>query len=332
VPRLLTTSSVPPQHRLSFWTEAISDAYVSVNCTAQEGRDSVDGELAVRSLASLDVSRVRATAQIVARTKRGISTAPDGYFLIGIHTQGRCIVKQDNRDALIENGSFSLCDTSRPYELHLSDRFEEFVVRMPKATLLRHLPSAEGLTARAVDGRSGAGPLIHTTIKSLANDIGMLRREEALAVAQGVEHLLIAGLSTLVPTSHQDVHTAEASRRAMIQQYIRKNLRDGDVGVASLSRDLHLSPSTIHRSFAADQKSVMGWIWQQRLDGIHQELASGVGSDRTLTQIALSWGFSNSAHFSRAFRRRYGYPPSSLRKTPFQQTGLAADNPGTPAD
>jgi AraC-like DNA-binding protein len=264
-------------------------------------------------LASLDVARARATPQLVVRTPDGIVGAPDDYFLVSVHTKGRCLVRQDGRAAMLENMGFVLFDTSRPYELQTSD-FEQFVVRMPKATLLRHLPTAESLTALAVDGEAGAGPLVHSAIRSLAHDVGMLSPEAGLAVAHGIEHLLIAGLSTLMPGPDRSAAASKRSRLALIQQYIRENIRDENLGIASISSALHLSPSSIHRTFAAGKMTAMGWIWQQRLEGIHQELSQGIGPERTLTQIARAWGFSDSAHFSRAFRRRYGYPPSSLRK------------------
>jgi len=39
---------------------------------------------------------------------------------------------------------------------------------------------------------------------------------------------------------------------------------------------------------------------------------------KTITEIAFFWGFSDSAHFSRSFRRRFGISPRIFRA----QTGL----------
>ena len=35
---------------------------------------------------------------------------------------------------------------------------------------------------------------------------------------------------------------------------------------------------------------------------------------RTITDIALSWGFNNSAHFSRVFREHTGLSPRAFRE------------------
>ena len=47
-----------------------------------------------------------------------------------------------------------------------------------------------------------------------------------------------------------------------------------------------------------------------RLAGVRTELASG--SARSVTDVALKWGFTHFGRFAAAFRRRYGVPPSSL--------------------
>lgn len=47
-----------------------------------------------------------------------------------------------------------------------------------------------------------------------------------------------------------------------------------------------------------------------RLAGVRAELASG--SARSVTDVALKWGFTHFGRFAAAFRQRYGVPPSSL--------------------
>ncbi|GCE36938.1 transcriptional regulator, AraC family [Rhodococcus wratislaviensis] len=47
-----------------------------------------------------------------------------------------------------------------------------------------------------------------------------------------------------------------------------------------------------------------------RLAGVRAELASG--SARSVTDVALKWGFTHYGRFAAAFRQRYGVPPSSL--------------------
>ena len=43
-------------------------------------------------------------------------------------------------------------------------------------------------------------------------------------------------------------------------------------------------------------------------------LADGAWSRRTITEIALRWGFEDAAHFSRRFTRKFGMNPKDFRK------------------
>jgi AraC-like DNA-binding protein len=48
-------------------------------------------------------------------------------------------------------------------------------------------------------------------------------------------------------------------------------------------------------------------------------------SHRIVAEIAARWGFRSAAHFTRAFRARYGMVPVELRRLASCQRGAAAD-------
>lgn len=308
--KVVSTAAVSARNSVSFWTDNVSDIFVDLECRAGEGRESIDGEIAVQSLASLDLARVRASAQSVHRTPAAIEASSDDYYLVGVQTEGACLVTQDGRSAGIHHGGFALYDTTRPYSLLLTDEFEQLVIRLPRAALERHLPEADRLTALPVNADPGAARLLVSTVQFLANNIEALPPDVALSVSQGVEHLIVAGLGGLahsVPDAHR------FSRRKLIQTHILENLGDESLSITSIAAELHLSPSSIHRAFAADGETVMGWVWEQRLNRIRETLLSGK-HDGTLRDLFVTWGFSDPAHFSRAFRHRYGHAPSELRR------------------
>ncbi|PQZ92898.1 AraC family transcriptional regulator [Arthrobacter sp. MYb227] len=308
--KMLSTDLVPQKQKLEFWNEAVSETFVSLQCVALGDRDFIDGEISVKPLASLEVSMVRGTGQLVSRASSGIAEDQDGdFYLVGVQTRGSCVVSQDGKDARIDHGGFALYDPRRPYSLELTDDFEQLVIRVPRVSLDRQFAGAEQLSARGVDASRGAGILLSNSIKTFAHEIGTLSPEAAYAVSQGIEHLIVAGLESVADVDADD---ALAGRRQVIQRYILKNLCDPQLSITSVSEALHLSPSSVHRTFAAEGETVMNWVWQQRLDGVYRDL-TGSRHRGTLTELAHSWGFSDSAHFSRAFRRRFSVTPSQLR-------------------
>ncbi len=76
---------------------------------------------------------------------------------------------------------------------------------------------------------------------------------------------------------------------------------------------LHLSVRTLHKLFADEPETVARRITRRRLERAAADLADPRLVGRTVTWIAFSWGFRDAAHFSRAFRQRFGRSPVEHR-------------------
>lgn len=100
--RVLTTAAVDPRQRLAYWTDMVCDTYVQLECDVRGNGDSIDGEIAANALATLQLSRVTSTAQLMRRTPAKIARASEDYFLVNIQARGRGVVSQDGRDAFAE--------------------------------------------------------------------------------------------------------------------------------------------------------------------------------------------------------------------------------------
>ena len=94
-----------------------------------------------------------ATAQIVRRTPAKIARASEDYFLVSIQTEGRGVVSQDGRDAVLAPGDFALYDSTRPYTLTFDGPFQQIVLMLPGKTLA-HRPARNRAADR--DARSAA--------------------------------------------------------------------------------------------------------------------------------------------------------------------------------
>jgi AraC-like DNA-binding protein len=311
--RTLSTAAVAERQRLAFWTDLVCDTYVQLECDPTAGRDRIDGEIVADELATLQLSRVTATAQLVKRTPALIARASEDHFLVSIQTQGRGVISQDGRHAVLGPGDFALYDSTRPYQLTFDDDFQQFVLKLPGPTLRTALRQTEKLTATTVRGDRGAGHLMIGMIRTLAADIDALAPESAAAVADSVSQILIAGLATLPAARQQAVSQLTAFHREQIKALVKARLADPELNVAQIARTLRLSPSTLHRAWTGEPCSLSDWIWSLRLDAARRDLCDPACSARTVSDIAFSWGFNDAAHFSRAFRVRFGCSPRDAR-------------------
>jgi AraC-like DNA-binding protein len=311
--RQLSTVDVAPRQRLAYWTDMVCDTYVQLECEPNAGANVIEGRIVSAEVAALSLSEVTSTAQLVRRTPAKIARASEDYFLVSIQTVGHGVVAQDGREAVLGPGDFALYDSTRPYTLSFDDAFQQYVLMLPGRTLRTALRDTDRLTANLVSGARGAGHLMINMIRTLAADIDTLAPESAVAVADSVTQILIAGLSALPAARRQPVSQLCSYHRERVMAYVRANLHDPGLTVKAIAAQMRVSPSTLHRIWAGEACSLADWIWAQRLDAARRDLCDPGQAARSVSAIAFSWGFNDAAHFSRAFRARFGCSPRELK-------------------
>lgn len=311
----LNTIAVPPSERLAYWTDMICNTYVQLECDAIRS-DCFAGSINSQSMPGLDLSVVASGAQRVLRTSQQIARANDDYFLVSIQTQGKGVLRQDGRDALLSPGDFALYDSTRAYELHFEGDFQQIVLKLPGEQLRSAVRDTEKLTATTVSGRAGAGHLMISMIKTLWDDIDALEPASAVAVAGGVLNILVAGLQTLPASKCRSVSSLTSYHLTRVKSELDSRLRNPTLLVIDVARDLGISVGHIHRLFRQEAITPAQYIWSRRLEMCSRDLVDPSRAGHSISEVAFSWGFNDAAHFSRSFRERFGVSPREWRNHP----------------
>src|SRR5581483_5417153 len=124
---------------------------------------------------------------------------------------------------------------------------------------------------------------------------------------------MIAGAWSSLGETRAEVGAAvRATARRAVRDYIDKHLTDEGLTPELLVRVFRMSRATLYRLFVEDG-GVAGYILGRRLDRCRALLAADLARGRTLAEIAFDHGFTSEAHFSHAFRRRFGMAPRDAR-------------------
>lgn len=95
------------------------------------------------------------------------------------------------------------------------------------------------------------------------------------------------------------------------RSYILNHLQQS-LSLSLLASKIEVDPRTLTRNFKKTYKTtVMGFIFEERMKKARALLRD---SNKNITQIALLSGYKSVSNFSEAFTRKFGYPPSALRK------------------
>ena len=94
--------------------------------------------------------------------------------------------------------------------------------------------------------------------------------------------------------------------------YIEKHFCDPAFDLAELCETTFISPSSLHRLFVKHfGVSPKQYIIKLR---INKALSLLIENKLSVKEISFASGFADEKYFSRAFKNKYGYPPSQLRR------------------
>jgi AraC family transcriptional regulator, positive regulator of tynA and feaB len=246
----------------------------------------------------------------------------DSRLLLSLQKEGIAVVQQDGRESRIEPGDMFVIDPARPFAIETGEIAVQSVYLEPEV-LRNVLPELDSLTARAVRTSEGAGAVFRGMLDAVFAQADRLQEPTADHIADALPHVLCAALAGLgggrpAPTRVRAMH------RQRILRYLRENLRNHALDAATVAAAVNLSTRYVYDVFEDEGLPLVKWIWATRLDRCRADLASPALASRTIGEIAYAWGFNDVAHFSRAFRQRFGQSPREWRAVSLIAAGPAA--------
>lgn len=99
-----------------------------------------------------------------------------------------------------------------------------------------------------------------------------------------------------------------------IKAFILQHLRDPELTVGTVAAAFRISNRYVHKLFEGQGATVSEYVRRLRLENCCRDLVSARYREVSITQIAFSWGFNNTSHFSYLFRQYHGMPASEYRR------------------
>lgn len=125
----------------------------------------------------------------------------------------------------------------------------------------------------------------------------------------------VFGALLLAPMASREIDAIRRARRLAIENHVEARLRHPDLGVSDICEAFGLSRATLYRHFPTSG-GVAGFIRQRRLLAAYSDLKLMAGRRGAVRDVSDRWGFYDSAHFYRAFRRTFEANPVEIKKLP----------------
>jgi len=99
-----------------------------------------------------------------------------------------------------------------------------------------------------------------------------------------------------------------------VRAYIRSHITNPDLNIGQIAQTMNCSERYIYKVFEQKGTTPDRYLWDTRLARCLELIRDASESRHTISDIAFSHGFNSSAHFSRAFKAKFGFSASELRR------------------
>jgi AraC family transcriptional regulator, positive regulator of tynA and feaB len=305
----LSTAGLGPKKQIQCWSDALTDLCGHFDVDPLESA-TLDGRINYTTVSRLKLCQIEASQHRIAHAASRSKGREHPYVKLLFQTHGVSYFEQNGCQIEINPGDCLAYDVSCSHTIVSPSLTRHEVVIVPRELLRERGFQIGKMYARKLSARSGTGRLAYEFAHAAFDAATKLSANSAATVAESLIDLL------LLPLREADSSSDRVGRNAMYlraQAFIAEHLRDPDLRIDQISSALGCTKRYLHMLFSERGTTVSEYIWRARLLHCRQELE--IHGDKTITDVAFSWGFSSSSHFSRVFRKWFGVAPSAVHKS-----------------
>jgi len=307
----MSTDQVARSERVGFWADWLDRLFHGLTSDLY-GDTEFDGRLSTVHAGDVVLTRLEANRHRVMRSASQVRGSEVGYLKIVAPWTGCAGVEQQGREAWVTPDQWSIYDTTEAYAVANPVRVEHLIVMVPKERVSERGLALDPLMARRLGGSGGVARLALETMRSAYRELPGMSDTAAQGVGDAIVQFVhlsmldLAGVATAV--------TQREALRERIKRHVAEHIADPALSVDSIALALNCSRRNLYNAFAEEPDGVAGYVLRRRLEACRQAFDDSRQAHRSITDIAVAFGFSSMAHFSRAFRAQLGLAPSDYRR------------------
>lgn len=305
-----STDGVRQEQRPAFWR-----AFVERNFGEElHYRDGTNGHFDARvemdSVGPIGV--FRSHIPFATQTRGFRDRSGDFLMQVGMQLSGASLMRHAGHEARLEAGDVYMLDGSQDYEVS-ADPGRFVFLTVPYKTDPVLLARARDLAGVRIAGQAGAGAIVSRFVEAIAHEAPRMAGTGAERLLQALVDTVNVAVFAGQQTLPRDKSRQRSYLKRAIRLYVEEHLRDPEMTPPRIAEAHGISRRSMNRVFEDEPMTVSQLIWERRLAHSRRDLRDPALSGRSVTEIAYHWGFSSSAHFSRAFKARFGQTPTEAR-------------------
>jgi AraC-like DNA-binding protein len=306
-----TTDAVHPRERFDLWHEAACRNYARHECTPQS-MSSFAGSLRVAQLAQAELSVYDNAAMQLWRTPRQVERAPADRVFVCLQLENSCRISQLGRETTIFPGQYCFVHTNRPYSFAYPERSRQLVLNIAAQELERRLGPTANLTALAIKPDAGINGIAIEFLQALPRHAMSLSETATSVVTTQALDLIALCFAEHAELEKVKLGSGAALTLVRLRCAIEEALTDPEAKCSDIAAKTGISVRYANALLSKQGTSLERLMQKRRLEKCREMLERH--SDRSISEIAFAWGFSDVSHFCRTFKAAYGIAPRDYQR------------------
>lgn len=305
-----STDDYAAPDRFEAWRQQLNAIYL--DWTIEKPGDA-GYHAAVSTRSFDDFTLVNCHCEPFRASRRAAQMAQDTREIIGIQLviSGRETLDIGGDEVSLSEGDILIWDNTRPISFAVQESLHKLSIIMPLSRFKHWLPTSWYTIDKKIAKESHSGRLLSAFMCHMPDHVFNRPNANGDALIEATMGLLVDALDPLRGGSEdQSLKSAQMLR---IRRIIGEHLSDSGLTPHKIAALAKISVRYLHWLFESEGITVSQYIIAQRLQRCRRELSNPMMGNRTITDIAFSWGFQNSAHFSRRFKQEFGVSPYMFR-------------------
>ena len=275
-------------------------------------RAPFEARVDVTMLPDLYLSQTQAGGIRHIRDDKVIARSGTDAIVVLVYRRGDFTLDIDGRQECIQSGDIVFLDLQQPMCIQAErvDNVSLVVSRQRLEALTPRVPDLHGFVLRA----GALHDLLLSHLLALADAAPSLPAADAEVLTDLSVRLLAASLNGMSRRLAVSGRYADQALLGELKRFIDDHLEDGGLSPAQLMQTFGLSRARLYRLFES-AGGVSAYMLERRLQRAASSLTGQSGPAPLLQELAHRLGFSQASAFSRAFKRRFGVSPQTVRRT-----------------
>lgn len=299
-----STDDLPVAERFDAWR----GSFAPMLDVTQDARTDFQGSQTLWDLGGLGFSRIKTGALRFSSYPGHVRCHPLDHWVMTLLLSGQCTTTTERATFQGRPGIVQIHSLGQPYHGTVSDS-EMLMLWVPRdfcRDMARILDAAEFTTLDTAMGRMFTSFMI-----GLAHQLTCMRVDELPRLMSATRDMILACVAPPGDSREEEGDAISGGLQERARQFVQINLFNPRLSAKLLMRELAVSRTRLYRLFEP-AGGVNRYIQHRRLLDAHSALANP-SEQRRILEIAEQRCF-DSADFSRAFKREFGYSPSEVRK------------------